>query len=107
MISPIKSPFQESVMKTVAHSDFVFAILSPFNGKKQRIKVLKNRHNGKLGEMNKNESIDLLIEMISKMFFSNTSGLGLYEEMFRLDLSKNIKKVFEKYTQEEKTSDNI
>jgi hypothetical protein len=97
----------DSILTTISRSDYVIAVISPFQGKPTRLKVLKNRHDGKLGELDKIQACQLLIELIAQQAFSDTSGLSMYEEMLKGDITKCVSELLDKYNVKEEAIDYI
>jgi len=97
----------DSIMTTISRSDYVVSVISPFQGKPSRLKVIKNRHDGKLGELDKHHACQLLIKLIAQQAFSDTSGLSMYEEMLKGEITKCISELLDKYNVKEEAIDYI
>jgi len=91
----------DNMFTTFTRSDYVVAVISPFQGKPTRLKVIKNRHDGQIGELDKPGAIHLLIKLIAQQAFSETSGLSMYEEMLRNDVTIAIHELLDKYNLKE------
>jgi len=103
----IKQKRDEDLFAIISRSDYVIAVISPFQGKPTRLKVIKNRHDGMLGELDKHQAFQLLIKLIAQQAFSDTSGLSMYEEMLKDEVTKCISELLDKYNVKEEAIDYI
>jgi len=98
---------KDNMFATISRSDYVIATISPFQGKPTRLKIIKNSHDGQLGELDKYQACQLLIKLIAQQAFSDTSGLSMYEEMLKGEITKCISELLDKYNVKEEAIDYI
>ena len=99
---------KDNMFETISRSDYVIAVISPFQGKPTRLKIIKNKHHdGQLGELDKHQACQLLIKLIAQQAFSDTSGLTMYEEMLKGEITKCVSELLDKYNVKEEAIDYI
>ena len=93
---------KDTMLDKISTSDVVLALRQAPD---KKLQILKSRHTSHKGDLTKNESLAVLVELIARVSFSDTSGLGVYEEMFRQDIVKFIGELLDKYQMKEELSD--